>query len=131
TDGKRDGVARTRVDFLTVQAQFRIERPVPELADGDLREVGAGRIEDVLDEVVRGGAGGLDALHFEGDRLRFESADNDREAAGAVDFLQNEGVCAAARGARRQTQNIHLNLFHRSPARYFPNLFFSSSVSAG
>jgi hypothetical protein len=50
-------------------------------------------------------------LEFEGNGLRFERADDDREASATLRFVQDKGVGTSTAWARRQAQNFHVNSF--------------------
>src|SRR5262245_17406657 len=110
------GPARHRA-HLTLAAEDDLgeERALAELGDGDAFDLGPDLVEQVLHEVVRHRAGGLDVLHGQGDRLRLGHPDEDRQDPTLPRHLAQDDDRRTRWTLRRlDADEFHLD-GHRSP----------------
>ena len=91
----------------------RVKRIVFQFGDHDFLHVDVEADQDILQQVVRHRAGGLDFFNFQRDGVGFVDADPDRQHAGALRFLQDDNG-HVGHGIHHQTSDFDFE-FHDGP----------------
>src|SRR5262249_11854075 len=95
-DSQRDRVARPAVDLdqlaFMSNAEFREIGMLAEVVDINVLQLAAHALDDAGDKVIGGRPRVGDAFDATVDAGRLEDADDDREAAVAVDFLEGDDL---------------------------------------
>src|SRR5512136_1760767 len=116
--GKRDGVARPRVNDEGVSVSLQVdagkEGVVPQIDDLDPVDLRLEDLEEVPHQVVSHGPREADLLELRGDGARFEEADPDGHRPLPLQILQDHdgGVCQRVDG---QTGHLHFHKHLRIP----------------